>query len=395
MSRYRLNAPAINRVRRPGKIIDGAGLYLVRNGDGSVTPWQRVRGPKDRDVKVIPPHLGNVTTDWLLDVRRRAHALKTSTPVIGNGEAPPFSDLWARYTKAVKRWSARTRATYEARMQTYVAGKPLWDMPIDAVTVLDVEDAMREAREVRPLLAERVLLDIRGALAWAVSRSELKGNPANDYIASLRHLERRAKPKRYPALVKMEDLRRVIAAIEVSNLFGSLRHALILQAYTAQRSGSVVSARWNDFDLKARTWRIPREAMKDDDDERGDHVISLHPVLVKMLEKLPHRSQWVFASASNPKKHLDIGQLSHALLDLGFEGKHTPHGWRSALKTLADAAVGADGRPLFAHRWAEDVLDHVPPGVERNYSRQRAEDGMHRVLLWWGEKLSEAESKSR
>src|SRR5262249_43534488 len=160
----------------PGKIIDGAGLYLVRNGDGSVTPWQRVRGEKDRDVKVTSPHLGNVTADWLLDVRRRAHALKTATPMVSTGEAPPFSDLWARYSKAVKRWGPRTRATYDARMKTYVAGTSLWDMPIDAVTVFAVEDAVREAREARPLLANRLLLDIRGALAWAVGRSELKGN---------------------------------------------------------------------------------------------------------------------------------------------------------------------------------------------------------------------------
>jgi integrase len=389
MARYRLNAVALKRVKKPGKVVDGSGLYFVRNKDATITPWQRVRiAPgKDRDVKVSTPYLGEVSTEWLLDVRRRAHALKTATPV-GPTSTLAFSNLWNRYSKAVKRWNDQTRTNYVRRMEAYVAASVLWTKPIGLTTVLDIEDAIAKARQERPLLAPRLLLDMRNAFAWAISRNETRSNPAADYLESLRRIEHRPRPRRYPALCDLEKLRAVLAVIEASNLFASLRFALILQAYTAQRSGTVVTARWDNLGLAQGVWRIPRQNMKVADAERGDLVLAVHPTLAAILGKLPKRSQWVFPMASNPREHIGVPQIARAMSRLGFEGRHTPHGWRSALKTLADAAVGSDDRPLFAPRWTEDVLDHAVTGVQAHYSRARAEEGMKRVLLWWGDLLA-------
>ena len=107
--------------------------------DGTLTPWQRVRlpGGKDRDLKVTPPHLGEVTTDWLLNIRRRAHALKGSGYSAHANGSPPFSDLWERYLQAVTKWSEATRTGYDNRMKTYVSTTRLWAMPVSSVTVLE------------------------------------------------------------------------------------------------------------------------------------------------------------------------------------------------------------------------------------------------------------------
>ena len=112
------------------------------------------------------------------------------------------------------------------------------------------------------------------------------------------------------------------------------------------------------------------------EDERGDLVVALHPTMVAMLKRLPRKSQWMFPSPSNPKKHVDKAHLARAMSRLGYGGRHVPHGWRSALKTLADGAVGRDERPLFAERWIEDVQDHKVPGVQGHYNRARAQAGM-------------------
>ena len=92
--KHALNAIAINRAKRPTKLIDGSGLFYQRNRDGSLTPWQRLRQPggKSRDVKVAAPVLGEITTDWLLNIRHRAFALKTC-PAIPASLTAPCSSL--------------------------------------------------------------------------------------------------------------------------------------------------------------------------------------------------------------------------------------------------------------------------------------------------------------
>ena len=298
----------------------------------------------------------------------------------------------------MSKWSPSTRANYKIRMERYIGPTRLWSTPAGSITVLDVEDAVSEARQARPLLAPRLLLDIRAALRWGMSRGEVSDNPAAKFIDALRHAEHKPKGKKYPALTDITKLRAVLATIETSNLFSSLRHAMVLQAFTVQRTGNVVATRWTDLDLPRGRWTIARAALKvKDDEERGDLVLTLHPIVVAMLKKLPRPSPWVFPSPSDPKKHVDAPQIAHAMARLGYGGVHPPHGWRSALKTLADAEIGSDDRPLFAARWTEDVLDHAVAGVQAHYSRARAEQGMKRVLLWWGDLIaggSETTAKS-
>lgn len=83
----------------------------------------------------------------------------------------------------------------------------------------------------------------------------------------------------------------MLEAVQASNLFASLRHALILQAFTVQRSGVVAAVRWSDLDLKRGQWTIRRTALKIKDDERSDLVIALYPAMAAMLKKLPRKSQ--------------------------------------------------------------------------------------------------------
>lgn len=140
------------------------------------------------------PYLGGVTTDWLLNVRRRAHALKGMGYSLHANGTPPFSDLWARYSNAVAR-SKETRANYDRRMNRYVGVTRLWSMPIGGITVLDVEDAVAMIRQDRPLLAPHLLLNLRGAFRWAISRGEVSQNPPAAYIDGLRHIERKRRAR--------------------------------------------------------------------------------------------------------------------------------------------------------------------------------------------------------
>lgn len=59
---------------------------------------------------------------------------------------------------------------------------------------------------------------------------------------------------------------------------GSVRRAHLLTAFTAQRIGEIAGARWDEFDLQAGTWSIPRARMKRKDAQRDPHIVPLSPI---------------------------------------------------------------------------------------------------------------------
>lgn len=70
---------------------------------------------------------------------------------------------------------------------------------------------------------------------------------------------------------------------------------------------------------------------------------------------------------------------------LGLNGKHSPHGWRSALSTLA-----RDNG--FARDVVELALDHAHDNeVARAYDRGERFDERIKLFNWWGEQLSAAQ----
>ena len=56
------------------------------------------------------------------------------------------------------------------------------------------------------MLARRLLLDLRAAFRWALSRGEITANPAAAFLDGLRHIERKPKSKKLPALVTFKEL---------------------------------------------------------------------------------------------------------------------------------------------------------------------------------------------
>ena len=144
--------------------------------------------------------------------------------------------------------------------------------------------------------------------------------------------------------------------------------------------------------LKAKvpTWVIPRGRMKIKDTTRPDHVIHLPAQAVEMHRALRRAGDEVFAGSTGFRDAVSDTAISQAMRrDLGMDGKMVPHGWRSAVKTLATRAVGEDGRPLFSGAWIETVLDHQPEGnVEAAYNRGQHYAQAGSVLAWWANELT-------
>jgi integrase len=163
------------------------------------------------------------------------------------------------------------------------------------------------------------------------------------------------------------------------------------------RSSEVANLRWEFID--GDTLTVPRHLMKmkvrtDSAGNPVDHVVRLAPPVLEILDSLPRISPYVFPQSCN-RKPLSPELIPHNYSRLGVNGLHTPHGWRSALRSLAADASDPDGRPLFAHSWLEGVLDHAPRGIEQHYVRSQHIRGTAAVWLWWAEQLLHYEREYR
>lgn len=386
----KLNAALINRTKKPSKLSDGAALSFVRNKDGSLSAFQRVVGAegKTKDLVVAKLDPGEfLTEEHLFEIRASARRIKK--PLKGN--ALTFKNLWGNFCEAVMTapkpiWTPETRIKNHQRMLKYLSCSSLWDMPVNLITPQEVEEAMKLSRREAPLLSSPILNDIRRAFAWAMVDGAITTNPAETYRQKLKLTETIPTYKPYAAETTLENLRAIIRKIKGSNLSGPLRAALLFQAMTCQRSGEVCSAQWGEIDLEKRIWVIPRSRMKVKDRDQ-DHIVPLSGQAISLLTTLEKTSDWLFESPMVPGKPMRKELFSQGMIRLGYVGIHTPHGWRSALRTLANDSVDLEGRPMFAHRWVEDILDHSVKGVEAHYTRTKALEGMRRVLDWWGQIL--------
>lgn len=107
------------------------------------------------------------------------------------------------------------------------------------------------------------------------------------------------------------------------------RLALEAVILTATRSGEVRLARWTEFDLEKREWRIPAERMK----AGREHVVPLSEPAAALFERMRAYRRagcdLVFPGQARGKPLSDM-TLTKALRDMGLD--ITAHGFRSTFR---------------------------------------------------------------
>lgn len=401
MAGYKLSASILNRKRAAGKVSDGLALSFIRNKDGSLTAWQRIAG---KDVRVTTL-VGDITQDQLASIRADAYRLKAKAA----GDAPCrpmiFSEAWDAFLKQMasspnSKWNARTLKQSEARMLNHMAQTPMWSMPVAEITSTVIRESLGTVRRDRPKLAPKILMLLGQVLSFVSSNAGLSSNQARLLKAELKSVEKSVRFEKLPAVTDLAGLGRLFLAIENSSLYLTTRIALLLQAYTAQRSGEVAGARRDEFkcmDDGGVIWTIPRSRMKVSDwgIKPYDQALVLPATVGNLIKRLPTDTEYLFTPRHGDAKHITVEAFSMAFQRLGFRGVAVPHGWRSSLKTMVEDAADTDDRPLFSSLWVEGVLDHSPRGVSAHYQRGKLEQGMARVLAWWAQQLDLAVTTHR
>jgi integrase len=194
------------------------------------------------------------------------------------------------------------------------------------------------------LLAMAKRIEKRGALdiarrAWqtsgqifeyALAHGLTNRNPSKDVRPGAALM---ARKKGHYARVDAKELPVLLRKIEAYVGSPHTRFALKLMALTFVRTGELINARWDEFDLKKAEWRIPAERMK----MGTQHIVPLSKQAVEVLtclHELRGLSGLLFPGERNHEKPMSNNTILMALGRMGYRGRMTGHGSRGVASTI-------------------------------------------------------------
>ncbi|MDQ1315522.1 MAG: hypothetical protein QG662_1631 [Pseudomonadota bacterium] len=382
----------------PGKkMADGSGLYITITNAGNPT-WRvnyRIAGKqKVYSIGLYPDVTLEGARAELQEVRAlvkegkdpvTARRLTKADNLAASGSTfATLADDWLGRQK--REWSevhyTKSRRALERDVLPYL-GK----LPVAEITPAMVAGVVERIAKRTGDTAGKILQHVGSIFRLAQARGLRLDNPATP----ARELIPKKKLKgRMPALVEFVQLGDVLRRANMARLSPTVRVAHRLIAFTAARISNAVEAEWKEFTLDGESpqWLIPRTKMKAQD-RHHDHRILLSPQIVAELKAWQTMSGtkkgYLFpgAAGGNTITRESIEKAYRVTLQL--DRKHTPHGWRSALSTLARDAG-------FSRDVVELALDHIhDTDVALAYDRGERLVERRRMMDWWGAELYRAE----
>jgi integrase len=387
----------------PGqKLADGGGLYLTRLPSGGGT-WQ-VRYSFAGTVKTFS--VGTYPETSLAAAREARRAVRGQVdkgldPVLERQlrKAEGAAANEQTFEKVAREWLAKEAVSWSEvhlkksqRALERDVFPALGKLPTARITtpmVANMIDKVQKRGGGRRETAQRILQHVRSVFSYALAKGYRADdiNPA-DRVGEI--LEAAPEVKHHPALLTFPELGDVLRRAEVANTSPAVRLCHRLIAFGAVRVSNAVAARWDQFDLGSTpaVWRIPRADMKVSKGRAHDHVVILPEQIADALRRWrgAQPSEWLFPG-NQGRSHISRESVEKMLrVTLGLDGKHSPHGWRSAFSTRAQE----DGE--FDKELVDLSLDHVHASdVARAYDRGQRLDKRVALARWWGDALAQAE----
>ena len=194
---------------------------------------------------------------------------------------PSFDDLVDDYLKSDEYSRKRLRTQNNYRWMGDKFLRPRWgQMRLKSIQRSDVE-ALHSAMESTPYAANRVASFASRLFNYAITKKWMEANPAKD-------LERYHEEKRSRFLNQEDEteISRFNAALDAYSAQdadnASAANALRLLLLTGARSGEVLSARWEHFNLSRGVWTKPSSHTK----QKKTEIIPLSEPAVQLLESM-------------------------------------------------------------------------------------------------------------
>jgi|SRR6478609_3228999 len=286
--------------------------------------------------------------------------------------------LASRWVKGGKKnqWSDHYGSRWVRMMDKHVHPF-IGDMQCADVTPADIYGVIERMDAAGIHEASKV---VRIHLTQTFSLAQVVGLCKEDPVAPVGVVVRRAKhTKGHPAIVKPGELVELFKALNTSPN-PTLRAALLVSLYVAQRPVNVQAMKWAHIDWDAAQWVIPAAEMKGTKAKKisgDDHIVPLCRQAVAVLREVLEYvekdaagepvSPFVFGNQewkSGQGLPLSADRVRDELDRLGFKGRQSLHGFRATFRSMCREFCGI-GRDCLEFQLAHGTDEPLGPAYAR------------------------------
>lgn len=309
----------------------------------------------------------------------RAAVAEGRNPLVEKRQAaePTFADCADQFLNSMETaWrNEKHRAQWRMTLGPAYCGW-LQNMRVSTIGTDDVLKVLTPVWHDKPETASR----LRGRTERVLEFAKAKGWRSGDNPALWRGHLRGVLPARKPETKGHHaamDYKHIPAFMERLSTHEALAaRALELLIFTASRSGEILNATWQEFDLEAAVWTIPASRMK----AKRLHLVPLSKAALDVVTPLHECRTGDYVFAGQAKGKPLSGMAMEMLLRRMKIDDATVHGFRSSFRDWVSEETN------FPREIAEAALAHVVGDeTERAYRRGDALE-KRRVLMeaWAG-----------
>lgn len=377
------------------KLSDGQSLFLVVKTNGTKVfrfDFSYAGKRKSMSFGVYP----NVSLKEAREKREEARALlaKNINPVTVKrakkiSETLTLQVVIDEWLEIKKRYSSEATITQNRNILKNLTDW-LGEVPIKDIRRLDIIDVIDRVQSRGVIeTAHRLLSLINKIYKFAVTKEYIEYNIITDIDKSLVLVKN--PQNHHPALIEPKEIKQLL--IDINSIGERLKSDIStififkLIPYVFVRSENIRLMCWDELDLENGIWAIPKEKMK----MKIDFVCPLSTQAIKILKEIEpysrHRSRFVFPS-SKKDRGVSSATLSDTLNRLGYQNRHSFHGFRSMFSTTAYQLYKE-------HGFNSDIIESCLAHKERNrvkaaYNREtkyKYFDEKKELMQWWADWL--------
>jgi integrase len=274
--------------------------------------------------------------------------------------------------------NSETLIGIQKRLETYLFPK-IGNIPLNELATSDFLAFLKgiEERGTYELLY-RLRQYCSQILRYAVAHGKIE----RDFTVDIKEAFAVRSVKHQPAL-QPEEITEFLKALNYNEprLYAQTRLALKMLMLTFVRPIELASAEWNEFNFVDNRWIIPAEKMK----MKLDHIVPLSNqtlIILDTMRPVTGDYQYVFIKQRKPKEHMSRDTLSKAVRSLGFQGRHTAHGFRALARTTIREKLNWDSEII------ERQLAHTPnTSLGRTYDRTQFLEQRTQMMQEWADYL--------
>jgi len=235
-------------------------------------------------------------------------------------------------------------------------------------------------------MARRVLQIMGQVMRYAVITERAE----RDITVDLKGALKRYKKGHYAA-ISSDQLPDLIKAINQNDarLFKQTILAIKLLMLTFVRTGELINATWDEFDLKNAVWTIPAERMK----MRVAHVVPLSKQVMAILNELRSlygTTGYILPSVVRSNKPISNVTVLKALERLGYKGQMTGHGFRALAMSTIKEHLG------YRHEVVDRQLAHQPRNkIDAAYDRAQFLPDRKKMMQEWSDYIDKMADKEK